>query len=372
MQIRIHTSIQDIPADGWNALVRDNHPFLRHEFLLALEKHGCVGETFGWLPRHIAIYDANHLIGAMPLYEKHNSYGELVFDHAWADAWRRAGLRYYPKLVSTIPYTPATGQRLLAIPERREAIFNTLLETALALAGKTGASGFHCLFPCQNEHRWLEEKGLATRHDCQFHWRNQGYASFDDFLNTLTRKKRKNIRQERRRARQAGVTLRTLDGDTASDADWRHFATFYNLLFEQKRGMATFNQAFFRDIARQMPGQILLVLADKNDICIAGSLMYCSDTTLYGRHWGCSEPVDSLHFEACYYQGIEYCIKHGLEAFEPGAQGEHKIARGFIPTLTCSSHWLADSQFRGAIAAWVQHEQEGVAEYMQAAARHSP
>jgi predicted N-acyltransferase len=372
MQIKIVNQISDISAKSWNSLVHNNYPFLRHEFLNALEKHGCVGKTFGWIPKHIAIYEENQLIGAMAMYEKLNSYGEFVFDHAWIDAWQRAGLRYFPKFVAAIPYTPATGQRLLAPSERQEEIYPILLETALKMARKSGASGYHCLFLNRDEHRWLENQGMLTRHDCQFHWYNRDYASFDDFLMRLTHKKRKNIRQERRRVQAAGVTLRTLDGYTASDEDWQYFADFYNQIYEHHWGMPTLNYGFFREVAQTLPDQVVLVLADRDNRCIAGALMYRSDTTLYGRHWGCAETIDSLHFEACYYQGIDYCIEQGLQVFEPGAQGEHKIARGFTPTLTRSSHWIAESDFRRAIAAYVRHEQQGVSEYMQAVSGHSP
>jgi predicted N-acyltransferase len=301
----------------------------------------------------------------MPLYEKHNSYGEFVFDHAWADAYRRNGLAYFPKLVSAIPYTPATAQRLLCEPERADELYPILLQSALQLTERLGASGFHCLFPTSQEHAFLEQQQLLTRLDVQFHWRNAGYGGFEDFLADLTAKKRKNIRQERRRVAESGVTLRRLDGHTASARDWQDFTRFYNRTFEEKWGIATFNYEFFLEVATRLPEQILLVLADRDGECIAGSLMYHSDTTLYGRHWGCVQQVDSLHFEACYYQGIDYCIAGGLSRFEPGAQGEHKIPRGFRPTLTRSSHWIADARFRQAISAHVLHEQDAVRHYMQ-------
>ena len=365
MKVQIHTCIEEISAQKWNALVRDQQPFLRHEFLQAMEGNGCVGATYGWLPRHLAIYDGSALVAAMPLYEKHNSYGEFVFDHAWASAYQRAGLAYYPKLVSAVPYTPATGQRLLCAVQRQQELFPLLLDAVLQLTRRIGASGFHCLFPADPEQRYMEQRGLLSRHDCQFHWHNHGYACFDEFLQRLTAKKRKNIRQERRRVAESGVSLRRLDGYTASDADWQAFARFYNRTFEQKWGVATFNLDFFRQVARQLPDRVVLVLADLDGACVAGSLMYRSDTTLYGRHWGCSEQVDCLHFEACYYQGIEYCIEQGLHRFEPGAQGEHKIARGFLPTLTRSSHWLVDASFRQPIRAYVEHEQAAIADYIE-------
>lgn len=364
LNVRIHTQIAEIPPASWNALVQDRHPFLQHEFLAAMERHGCVGERYGWLPRHLAVYEGEELIGAMPLYEKYNSYGEFVFDHAWESAYRRAGLDYFPKLVSATPYTPANGQRLLAKPGREPQVFPALLQGALTLAERIGASGFHCLFPRWEESQYLTDAGLLSRHDCQYHWQNQGYQSFDEFLGRLTAKKRKNIRQERRRVGDASVRLRLLDGHQANERDWQDFSRFYANTFQDKWGIPTFNYGFFRDVATQLPDQVLLVLADWEGRCIAGSLMYRSDHTLYGRHWGCDRHIDCLHFEACYYQGIEYCIDQGLRTFEPGAQGEHKIPRGFLPTLTRSSHWLADARFQRPVATFVEHEREAVAQYM--------
>ena len=373
LTVEIHTAINDIPAAAWNGLAGDGVPFLRHEFLAAMERHGCVGETFGWLPRHITVQDGEALIGAMPLYEKHNSYGEFVFDQVWADAYRRLDLRYFPKLVSAVPYTPATGRRLLAAPGREAEVAPLLLEAARRLAEEEGASGVHCLFPTDEERPLLEEAGWLARHDCQFHWENRGYTDFDDFLARLSAKKRKNIRRERRKVVEAGVTLRRLDGHTAAEADWRDFARFYDRTFETKWGMATFNLGFFMEVAERMPDQMLLVLADNADgECVAGALMYRGADTLYGRHWGCVEEIDSLHFEACYYQGIDYCIEHGLRRFEPGAQGEHKIPRGFLPTLTRSAHWLVDERLRPAVADFCERERAAVAEYMDEAASAAP
>lgn len=365
MLINIHSEIKQINATDWNKLVTDNNPFLRHEFLSALENNGCVSDQFGWRPCHIAIREDDKLVAAMPLYSKMNSYGEFVFDHAWADAYQRSQIPYYPKLVSSIPYTPASGQRLLAGKSRQDELFPLLLETIEQFSKEHSFGSFHCLFPLANELDWMKQQGLLIRHDCQFHWHNQQYNNFDDFLEKLEKKKRKNIRQERKRVQQQYITLRILDGHTANDKDWADFAHFYDLTFAEKRGTATLNKGFFKEVAKNIPDQTILVLADKPDgECIAGSLMYASDTTLYGRHWGCSEQVDKLHFEACYYQGIEYCIKHQLQIFEPGAQGEHKIARGFIPTLTRSAHWLNQSPFEESIQQFTQHERNAVNAYM--------
>ncbi len=363
MKVQIHTSIDDIPASQWNALVDDRNPFLQHEFLVAMERHDCVGATFGWLPRHIAIYDAETLVAAMPLYEKHNSYGEFVFDNAWAEAYQRAGLRYFPKLVSAIPYTPATGQRLLAAKGHEDTCWPVLLQTAQHLAESIDASSFHCLFQTAGEHQYTSQS-LMTRHDCQFHWFNSGYRHFDDFLATLTSKKRKNIRQERRRVQQQNISFRILDGHSATTTDWANFSVFYQRTFDNKWGMATFNQGFFEEVGRTMPDSIVLVLADRDDECIAGALMYRSDSTLYGRHWGCTTEIDLLHFETCYYQGIDYCIREGLDRFEPGAQGEHKVARGFVPVVTRSSHFLRDDLYRDAIEQFCARERDAIDRYI--------
>lgn len=374
MQIHINEKISQIDANQWNNLVADNNPFMRHEFLLALEKHECASPEFGWHPCHISIYDDDEqtqLIAAMPLYIKTNSYGEFVFDHAWSEAYHRNQLEYFPKLVSSIPYTPASGQRLLCEKGRREELYPMMLETIQHFCQEQKYSGFHCLFANSDEQDWFEAQGLMARHDCQFHWHNDDYACFEDFLDKLDKKKRKNIRQERKRVQQQAVNIRVLNGHTATAKDWQDFSQFYQLTFMEKYGTATLNEGFFKEVGDNLPDQVILVLVDKvtdsdeDDKCIAGSLMYCSDTTLYGRHWGCSEQVDKLHFEACYYQGIEYCIANNIKYFEPGAQGQHKIARGFIPTLTRSSHWLNNSPFQESIDDFIKHEHQHIEDYMK-------
>ena len=372
MRIEILATLDAVAPEQWNALVQDNNPFLRHEFLAALEHHQCVGKKFGWLPCHIAIYEQQQLVAALPLYEKYNSYGEFVFDQSWAQAYHQHGMAYYPKLVAAIPYTPASGQRFLVQAGREAELYPLLLQSALQMAQELKASGFHCLFPLAEQQDWLEQQHLIVRHDCQFHWHNRGYATFEDFLATFSAKKRKNVKQERRKVAETGVQLRLLDGHTATDQDWQRFAFFYEHTFESKWGIPTLNYGFFREVAQSLPDQVVLVMVDNQHDCIAGSLMFRSQTRLFGRHWGCTEYFDSLHFEACYYQGIEYCIQQGLQVFEPGAQGEHKVARGFIPTLTRSSHWLTDERFRPAIRRHTLLEQRGVADYMQAIQEHSP
>lgn len=330
-----------------------------------MEDNNCVGKHFGWIPRHISTTEKDTLLAVMPLYEKYNNYGEFVFDNAWADAWARAGLDYYPKLVSSIPYSPVSGNRMLCSQQRETELREVLMDAVLQLAEAIGASSFHCLFPTQDDRDFFSARQLFTRHDCQFHWFNHDYTNFDDFLATLLPKKRKNIRQERRKVFEQNISFRQLNGHTVTEEDWLLFEQFYVTLFEEKWGTPTLNAGFFMDVAKAIPEQVLLVMADQDGECIAGSLMFHNKTTLYGRHWGCNKQVKNLHFEACYYQGIEYCIKQGIKVFEPGAQGEHKISRGFIPVQTQSYHWIGADSFNDAIAHFVKHEQQGVAYYMQ-------
>jgi predicted N-acyltransferase len=366
----VHThivrDITSIPADEWNRVAGTGHPFTRHEFLAALERHDCVGERHGWLPVHITVRDdSGRLCGMVPLYEKDNSYGEFVFDWAWADAWHRNGVNYYPKLVSSIPFTPVTGHRLLVDPQAdRPAVTQQLIEAALSLTRESGASTLHWLFTNEQDTDRLLDFGLLRRTSCHFHWHNDRYRSFDDFLTALSSRKRKKIRRERRRVLEAGIEMRCLHGHEMTDAEWDTMFGFYRSTFDRKWGIPTLTLDFFREISRTMGEQLLLVFAMKSGAAVAGAIMLRGANALYGRHWGCTRRVDGLHFEACYYQGIEFAIARGLASFEPGAQGEHKVARGFVPTLTCSSHWLADPRFRDPVAAYVAQEREAVADYM--------
>ncbi len=365
------SSLAEVNARQWDALLVENHPLLSHAFLVALEKHGCLTERSGWIPHYLLVEEHGELLAAMPLYEKTNSWGEFVFDHAWADAYARYGEPYYPKLVASIPFTPVFAQKLLLSPGRQDEMYPVLLNGAMQLAKQLGSSSLHILFPLDSEQRFFQQQGLIARHDCQYHWHNSGYASFDEFLQTLHRKKRKNISRERRKVVEAGIRFRCLDGTTASTQDWEDFTGFYNLTYERKWGAPIFNQAFFQEVAKNLGERMILILADKGTKCIAGALMYRSDRVLYGRHWGCCEYYDALHFEACYYQGIEYCIQHGIELFEPGAQGPHKLARGFEPTRTQSSHWLADQRFVAAVKQFCADETRAVEHHITDAKAHS-
>jgi predicted N-acyltransferase len=338
-----------------------------------LEQSGSTGEKFGWIPRHLVAYENNQPVGALALYEKDNSYGEFVFDWAWADAYQRNGLNYYPKLVNAAPYTPATGPRILVHPEKdRGAIGSELINAAIHLAKEQHYSSLHFLFTTKQDTDFLEQQGLMLRLGCQYHWQNRGYRDFQDYLDAFTSKKRKNIRQERRNAQKTGVEIDFVKGSEATDEQIAVAELFYRRTFDEKWGTATLNLDFFQRIAETMGEQLLFILARHSNEYVAGAICFQSDTTLYGRHWGCIEHFPHLHFELCYYQGLEYCIEHNLKTFEPGAQGEHKISRGFLPTPTWSAHWIENDQFRNAIQHFLSHETEGMLDYIEELKTHSP
>jgi predicted N-acyltransferase len=373
MQLRISDRLEAIPAADWNALVGERNPFLAHEFLSALERHDCVGERFGWLPQHLLAYANDKLVGAVPLYLKNNSYGEFVFDWSWADAYQRAGLRYYPKAVVAIPYTPATGPRLLMDPACDTAQVSTLLiDGALELSRELQLSSLHWLFTDAADTARLQSHGLLLRKGVQFHWHNQGYRDFQDFLDTFTAEKRKKLKRERRRVIEQDIELRVVHGHEASEEQWQIAHAFYASTFDRKSGMATLSLDFFREIGRTIGDRVVLVFALAAGQPVACAINLRGSDAMYGRHWGCSEEYHSLHFEACYYQGIEYCIRHGLTLFEPGAQGEHKISRGFMPTATWSAHWIADERFRVALADYVQREEHAMTDYADELHEHLP
>ena len=374
MRIEVAGRMADVPAVEWNGLVGTDSPFLRHEFLHALEETGCVAPLTGWTPCHLLLRDdTGHLRGAMPLYVKTSSYGEFVFDWAWADAYRRAGLRYFPKLVGAVPFTPATGPRLLHAPDgNAEAVRAELLAGAMELAGETGMSSIHVLFPAQDEVAALANAGFLARKDCQFHWTNHGYADFEDFLGGFTAEKRKKARRERRRVAEAGISFLHLHGGEIDAALWAKLVALHATSFWRRGREPYLNEEFFRRVATAMPDNVLAIVAMANGEPVATALCFRSATTLYGRYWGSAGDYHSLHFETCYHQGIEYCIAHGLTSFEPGTQGEHKISRGFVPTETRSAHWLSHPQFAAAIDEYLGREREHIDDYMEAAARHVP
>lgn len=378
LTVCVHDSLEDIYADEWNALSL-GEPFLSHAFLVALERNGCVGHTYGWYPKHLAVRNAQGMLcGAMPLYLKTNSYGEFVFDSAWAHAYTRTGLSYYPKLVCAIPYTPVTGSRLLIHPTlavsgtEAERIRQCLIDEALTLAREHRLSSVHWLFTLPQETPQLAEQGLMLRMGCQYHWHNAGYTDFDDFLTGFVAHKRKKLKRERARMAEQGITLRAVQGDALDAALWPLVHGFYTDTFDRKWGIPTLNLEFFKEIGRTLGTRIVLILAEHQGEIVACAINFRSNDTLYGRFWGCKAAFHSLHFETCYYQGIEYCIQQGLQRFEPGAQGEHKISRGFLPTPTWSAHWTAHPQFSLAIADFCRRERQMMAEECQALFAHSP
>ena len=377
-RLTTHAAIDEIPAADWNTLAGDDLPHLRHEFLAAMEHQGCVGKRFGWLPRHLVLRDAqDRPAAAAPCYLKLNSYGEFVFDWAWADAYQRAGLRYYPKLVVASPYTPATGLRILTgdAPDR-PALAAALIQGSMELAERLGVSGLHWLFTSATETDWLRAQGLMPRLGCQFHWDNRGYDDFDAFLGEFSAEKRKKIKRERRRVAESGIRLRRVRGDAATPEEWRIFHRLYEDTFDKRGGLPTLSLGFFQEIGRTMGEQLLLVLAEEPHAgggrIVAAAFCLQGTRSLYGRHWGCFKEFHSLHFEACYYQGLEHCIEQGLQRFEPGAQGEHKVARGFLPTRTWSAHWIGDVRFRRPIDSFLAHEIEAVEDYIAEMSTHSP
>ena len=372
MKARIIPRLSQVQASDWSALTGGAYPYLRHEFLSALEEQGCLGRDIGWVPHHLLIEDAaGNLAAACPMYLKLNSFGEFVFDWAWADAYQRAGLDYYPKLVIAAPFTPATGPRLLIAPEHRTgAMAEAVVDAAIAAAREAGVSSLHWLFSADDA--LLESPRLLGRLGYQFHWENQGYDSFAEFLARLTAKRRKEILRERRQVREAGVNLVRLRGDEMPQELWRAFHELYCATFAKHGNYPALTEGFFRETARTMGEQVMLVLAERKGGLIGAAYFLVGADCLYGRYWGCWEEIPGLHFEACYYQGIEFCIERGLGRFEPGAQGEHKISRGFPPTATWSAHWIADPGFKQPIARFLAREEAAVREYMETLMARSP
>jgi predicted N-acyltransferase len=365
---RILDSLAEVPAPQWDALAGD-HPLLSYAFLDALHDTGCAADASGWSPSYITLWDDDALVAAMPLYSKEHSYGEYVFDWAWADAYERHGMRYYPKLLCAIPFTPATGPRLLAptAPLRRR-----LVEVALALAREQRTSSLHVLFPVPEQAQELEGHGMMLRTGVQFHWRNPGYRDFADYLSRFNHDKRKKINQERRRVQEAGVEFVRLSGREATSAQWDFFFRCYTRTYREHHSTPYLNRRLFERLVQTMPDQLLLVIGMLEGKAICAALNIHNTHTLYGRYWGATQFVPGLHFETCYYQAIEFCIERGLALFEGGAQGEHKLARGFLPERTYSAHWLAHPQFAHAVEDFLNRETRGIAGYVDELNEHTP
>ena len=372
-QVTVNDSIAAIPAAEWNELCGSDYPFLRHEFLLAAEQSGSVSPDAGWHPCHLSLRSRNDkLRAALPLYRKDHSWGEFVFDWAWAQAYEQAGLAYYPKLVSAVPFTPAPSRRLLLRDSEDSEAASVLLQAAIRLADERNCSSLHILFPEVAELPMLRDAGLRLRKDCQFHWHNDGYSDFDDFLATFSSAKRKKTKRDRRRVAEAGITFRRLRGGELDTETWQVIYRLISMTFMRRGSLPYFSMDFFVAISRSLPDNILVILAERQDEPIAAAVFFTSQRALYGRYWGSDGHYDALHFETCYYQGIDYCIDTGKQHFEPGTQGEHKISRGFVPVSTWSAHWLGQPEFFSAIGDYLDAERRHVERYMQAVEAHSP
>lgn len=371
LKARVVERLSEVDAVSWNRCVGADFPYLRHEFLLGLEQHGCLGETVGWLPRYVLVERGSELRAAVPLYLKFNSFGEFVFDQGWAHAYREAGLEYYPKLVAAPPFTPATGPRLLLGPHDDAAeLAEFCIGSVIDLAQDLGVSSCHWLFA--TDPHLLESPRLMLRKGYQFHWRNHGWSDFEDYLAAFSSRRRKQLRKERRVVVEAGIGCRRVMGHQASEADWRCFFHCYRDTFLRHGNYPALTYEFFRHLSRNLGESVMLVIAEREGDPVAAAFFLVGSETLYGRYWGALDDVPGLHFEACYYQGLDFCLERGLLRFEPGAQGEHKISRGFLPTATWSAHWIGDARFRALIAAFLAREKQGVSRYMEELAQHSP
>lgn len=366
---RFLPSLADVSARDWDALHDGRIPFVTHAFLHGLESQGCLRRDWGWTPHHLTLWEGDTLVAAAPGYLKDNSHGEFVFDHAWAHAYARYGLDYYPKWLCAVPYSPVTGPRLLAQDAaHRKALLTAVRDEVLGL----GLSSAHVNFHAEDEDDAFASDWLP-RIDVQYHWRNPGHwRDFDGFLADFDHKHRKNIRQERAKVQRAGVVIRTVHGDEATAADLEAMFGFYLRTFQDYGNSPALTLPFLQHLAQTMPRQLVMFLADHDGRTIAGALCLRGHDTLYGRYWGAEAPLPGLHFETCYYQGIAYCLREGLARFEPGAQGEHKIARGFLPAWVRSRHWIADPEFAGALAHWCDEESQAVRRYARTLQSHSP
>jgi hypothetical protein len=377
--------IAEVDAHDWDALDRSGHPFLKHAFLDALEATGCVGADPGWIPAHLVVHNTRtgRLVAAVPQYLKTHSWGEFVFDWSWAQSYQRSGLEYYPKQLSAIPFTPVTGPRFLLAggwPEDsalddsgpQHELRDQLAELLLESARHASASGAHVNFTLEDDQQALERAGFLRRHDCRFLWHNRGYRTFDDFLVTFRADKRKKVKRERRRVEDSGIVFRTLAGEDIAAGLWETIFGFSERTFLRHGNGHYLNVEFLLRVSAALPGSVVVKVAERAGTPVAAAIFFEGGGWLYGRYWGSATQEDSLHFEACYYQGIEHCIARGLQFFDPGTQGEHKLARGFEPTRTTSAHWLEHAGFRSAVARYLERERDAVDDYIAAARQHLP
>lgn len=372
--VRALTQVADLPAADWDRCAGSDNPFVAHAFLDALEQSKCVCPRTGWQPTHLVAETAGGaVVGVLPLYIKGHSQGEYIFDHGWAEAYARAGGQYYPKLLSAVPFSPVTGPRFLVAAEEDFGIVATaLLQGAHELARRYGLSSLHVNFLCETEANWAESQGLLLRIGEQFHWRNDSYADFDTFLSKLASRKRKAIRKERQEAVERGIEIHTFQGDALTHEHWDAFFDFYMDTGSRKWGRPYLNRDFFCRLHDTMAERVVLVLARREGRWIAGAWNMLGSDTLYGRNWGCIEYHPCLHFECCYYQAIDYAIRHGLSRVEAGAQGEHKLARGYLPVPIHSVHWLAEPAFQQAVARFLKEERAYMTGMIAALDQHSP
>ena len=372
VELKVLDSLGSIASQEWDALTNDN-PTLNHAFLQSMIDAGCTTAKTGWLPQFLTLWreldGRQSLCGAVPLYVKSHSYGEYVFDWAWAEAYQRHGLEFYPKLLSAIPFTPCSGGRLLA---RTTADRKILLDGLLSLAEQSDVSSLHVLFPDAHDHALLIARGMMPRTSIQFHWQNTDYKNFDDFLATMSHDKRKKVKQERRKVVDAGITFKRLVGTEITDVDWDFFMECYDHTYRAHLSTPYLNRQFFGLIGKRMPENILLIVAECEGKRVASALNLFSEHTLYGRYWGGLEFHSGLHFETCYYQALEFCIERGIQVFEGGAQGEHKLARGFLPVKCHSAHWLKQPQFAKAVEDFLRRESGGMERYVNELGESSP
>ena len=372
--VKVLENIDAIAPSEWDACAGTDNPFVRHTFLRALEDSDSVGKQSGWLPQHLVIEDEEgRLLGAVPMYLKSHSQGEYVFDWGWADAYERAGGRYYPKLQASIPFSPVAGPRLLVRPgDMTATIRSALVAGLIEIAKQYGVSSLHVTFAEEPDADFLESSGFLIRHGHQFHWKNDGYETFDDFLENLSSRKRKNIRKERRKVEEAGIRVQTLNGPDIKPQHWDEFHRFYVSTYDRKWGYPYLTRDFFAMLGEEMADQVALVRADIDDLAIAGALNLVGADALYGRNWGCAGRYKFLHFEACYYRAIAFAIERGLTTVEAGTQGPHKIQRGYLPQRTYSAHWIRDQGFRNAVADYLERERRAEAGEAVALSELSP
>jgi predicted N-acyltransferase len=372
LQLRVLERVSEVPAAQWNALA-GSYPFLQHEFLAALENTGCASTQTGWTPQHLTLFDGEGLAAAAPLYLKEHSWGEFVFDFAWARAAEQRGLHYYPKLVCAVPFTPASGPRLLTRPGLPAAALRaTLLDWMREQSDGGEVSSAHGLFLDEAARQAADEAGWLLRRDCHFQWHNEGYRHFDDFLQRFSADKRKKAKRERRRVAEQGIAFTTLHGDELDAVTLERVHAFHAMTFLRHGHTPYLTRACFAELARGLGRRFIVKLARHGARAIAAAVFLRSDDTLYGRYWGAEDDYHSLHFETCYYQGIDYCIEQGLARFEPGTQGEHKLARGFTPAVTWSAHWIADGPLRRAIGTYLEREGAAIDAYAHEAEAHAP